>query len=110
MAELPTYDFANYPKNGFMEKKIFQDIKDTDGDLITQYNDYIINGNISDAMQLLKNNPDLATKMFGTKEANTFAEESRNTEIVVSQEKQSIYYGTKPVTYKNQDIWISDVE
>lgn len=110
MAELPTYDFANYPAKGFIERKVFEDPTDEDADLIKQYENYISNGDIASAKQLLTDNPDLSTKMFGTQDGNTLYEELRNTEIVASQEKQSIYYGDKPLTYKVNDIWISDVE
>lgn len=106
MAEFQTYDFANYPKNGFIEKKEFADPTDEDNELITQYNELINSGNLVGAKELLDANPDLIKKQITSEDMNRLSEELRNTEITVQQGRQSIYYGEAPTTFKVGDVWI----
>lgn len=106
MAEFQTYDFANYPKNGFIEKKEFADPTEEDNELITQYNDLISNGDLVGAKELLEANPDLIKKQITSEDMNRLSEELRNTEITVQQGRQSIYYGEAPTTFKVGDVWI----
>lgn len=106
MAEFQTYDFANYPKNGFIEKKEFADPTDEDNELITQYNELISSGNLVGAKELLDANPELIKKQITSEDMNRLSEELRNTEITVQQGKQSIYYGEAPTTFKVGDVWI----
>lgn len=106
MAEFQTYDFANYPKNGFIEKKEFADPTDKDNELITQYNELINSGNLVGAKELLDANPDLIKKQITSEDMNRLSEELRNTEITVQQGRQSIYYGEAPTTFKVGDVWI----
>lgn len=106
MAEFQTYDFANYPKNGFIEKKEFADPTDEDNELITQYNELISSGNLVGAKELLDANPDLIKKQITSEDMNRLSEELRNTEITVQQGRQSIYYGEAPTTFKVGDVWI----
>ena len=106
MAEFQTYDFANYPKNGFIEKKEFADPTNSDATLIAQYNELIDKGDLSGAKAILEANPNLANKQFGSEDVNRFLEELRNTEITVQQDRQSIYYKETPRTFKINDVWI----
>lgn len=107
MAEFQTYDFANYPKNGFIEKKEFADPTEEDASLIAQYNELIDKeGDLSGAKAILDANPNLANKQFNSEDANRFFEELRNTEITVQQDRQSIYYKETPATFKINDVWI----
>ena len=106
MAEFQTYDFANYPKNGFIEKKEFADPTDEDNELITQYNELINSGNLVGAKELLDANPELIKKQITSEDLNRLSEELRNTEITVQQGRQSIYYGEAPTTFKVGDVWI----
>mgnify|MGYP004518187799 FL=1 len=106
MAEFQTYDFANYPKNGFIEKKEFADPTDEDNELITQYNELISSGNLVGAKELLDANPELIKKQITSEDMNRLSEELRNTEITVQQGRQSIYYGEAPTTFKVGDVWI----
>lgn len=106
MAEFQTYDFANYPKNGFIEKKEFADPTDEDNELITQYNELINSGNLVGAKELLDANPELIKKQITSEDMNRLSEELRNTEITVQQGRQSIYYGEAPTTFKVGDVWI----
>lgn len=106
MTEFQTYDFANYPKNGFIEKKEFADPTDEDNKLIIQYNELISSGNLVGAKELLDVNPDLIKKQITSEDMNRLSEELRNTEITVQQGRQSIYYGEAPTTFKVGDVWI----
>ena len=106
MAEFQTYDFANYPKSGFIEKKEFADPTDEDNKLITQYNELISSGNLVGAKELLDANPDLIKKQITSEDMNRLSEELRNTEITVQQGRQSIYYDEAPTTFKVGDVWI----
>lgn len=106
MVEFQTYDFAKYPKNGFIDKKEFADPTNDDVDLITQYNELINSGDLVGAKEFLEANSDLVKKQITSEDLNRLYEELRNTEITVQQDRQSIFYKEIPTTIKVGDIWI----
>ena len=105
--EFYTYDLANFPKNGLIEKKERINPTNADGELIAKYEQYIRGGYIEAANQLLLDNPRLEKMQVDSSDPMRLQEEIRNTQIMTLLEKQSIYLQDKmPEVYKLFDVWI----
>ena len=106
--EIRTYNFAKFPLYGIIDKKTFVNPKDSEGIIVNTYNNLISQGKIKEAKEYIDSHPEVINMQFTSDDGNRLFEELRNTEISLAQDRQSIYYKTKPITCKVDDVFIGD--
>lgn len=101
-----THEYSKFPQE-IIRQHHFKDVDDTMASVVNQIKSLQNEGLYNQAARVIENNRDvLGQYVIDSSMINEMIEQIRNTQIYALQQQQCVFYGSKPLTCSNGDIWI----
>lgn len=104
--EQTTHEYSSFPQE-IIKQHHFKDVDDNIASVVNQIKTLQSKGLYNQAARVVDNNRDvLGQYIIDSSLINEMIEQIRNTQLYALQQQQCVFYGNKPLTCNDGDIWI----
>ena len=101
-----TNEYSRLPTELFTPHH-FKDVDDSVAPLINQIKILQSQGAYDRVNEIIKQRPDLKSRVFGADDWNALEEETRNLEILAKSKKQQVFYQSEEPDGGDCNVWIA---